>query len=269
MRIQALSYKKKENLKKRFIKKIVDNNINDSDDYNENFFISKFDNKKSKINPTFLNNLRVSTDGLTANKQKKNIESSETNVLDCDNEEKNTSEQELFEYRYNLRFEHPKSTRLLYYPRTSKTPNREVNLSRKHQRSAHCKLQKHKNIHSYDSSTRSQSKKNILKKILQEKNFKSTLVYEKNCFINKSLISIEPGCMDQGLQSNRFLSHCDASYPYSSIESEILSFEPKFKYKQVAQNNYGLSVGEILSLPEKTLNQYVSLKTLAPDRSSL
>ncbi|KAL2944049.1 Protein KRI1-like protein [Bienertia sinuspersici] len=49
-------------------------------------------------------------------------------------------------------------------------------------------------------------------------------------------------------------------------EDSIGDLKTRFKYREVRPSKYGLSAAEILMLDEKELNQYVSLKKLAPYR---
>ncbi|KAL4203277.1 hypothetical protein AMTRI_Chr01g127090 [Amborella trichopoda] len=50
-------------------------------------------------------------------------------------------------------------------------------------------------------------------------------------------------------------------------EDTIGDLKTRFKYRSVPANNYGLKAGEVLMTDDKELNQYVSLKKLAPYRT--
>jgi protein KRI1 len=51
-------------------------------------------------------------------------------------------------------------------------------------------------------------------------------------------------------------------------EDTIGDLKTRFKYKQVQPNSFGLSTFEILQSDDRDLNQYVSMKKLAPYRES-
>uniref|UniRef100_A0A0A9ESG8 Kri1-like C-terminal domain-containing protein n=1 Tax=Arundo donax TaxID=35708 RepID=A0A0A9ESG8_ARUDO len=51
-------------------------------------------------------------------------------------------------------------------------------------------------------------------------------------------------------------------------EDTIGDLKTRFKYKKVQPNSFGLSIQEILEADDKDLNQYVSMKKLAPYRES-
>lgn len=189
-----------------------------------------------------------------------------------------SEEQELFEDRYNFRFENSSRNSLLTHPRKIDLVVRKNETARRRQRAIfnrqsaqnidiklrrnlkHSKLFKSKEITSkinkvsehLDTTTKDRIIKQILsgnfdlENYVQKLNKKST-----NYYINTP--SKWPS-----------MQRSECKHVFSDSQDDTKDILTKLRYIQVPPVSFGLNVEDILTTSDKELNQLVSLKKLAP-----
>ena len=204
-----------------------------------------------------------------------------------DEEDQHYLEQaEAFETKYNFRFEEPDSATIETFPRVIETSVRKKESKRKRQRdSKHEREAKRKDEEALEVKRLKNLKKQEIRDKLEEirkvsglgdstdldasllegdfdpDTFDASL---NKIFNNSGYYAAKDGGLDLQQTGNDGLDQLFDEYDKIDYEDKIGDIRCRFKYKQVASNDFGFDAAAILNLSDAEMNQAVSKKALAP-----
>ena len=237
-------------------------------------------------------------------KNQGNNEFDEQILQEIEDDEKNLDAAEELEAQYNFRYEHPNATQVVTHSRAYEDSYRRINDSRKLKRQNAIErkaeerkkkdeeLKRLKNLKRQEIKDRlkqirevsgskikvkhldletefdPKSHDRIMEKVFDDKFYKESVDNEKPQFeddldyIDKKygIASSSSTKEDQAIQN-----HLEEYYQLD-YEDLVGDLPTRFKYRSVPASDFGLTTKEILKSDDKALNEFVSLKKLAPYR---